>query len=158
MAALVAVPLVLLSGSGSTSRAAYASAPTVAQTDDSVPARDVLMIGATPEEPGADGTEVWGMGAGGSSPGDTVLVRYTAQQGWTRGPALPQGFSLAPDQLLAARMTPRGEGAMVGTINEHQVVLARDPGAGFAAVAPVPPKPKAAGPKAAKKGRRPRCS
>ncbi|MGP0101082.1 MAG: hypothetical protein ACLPUT_05595 [Solirubrobacteraceae bacterium] len=134
----LATALALALGGGSASRAAFAPAPPTAQTDDSVPANSVMMIGASAEEPGAPGAdETWGMGAEGSSQEDTMLVRYTAQQGWVRGPALPQGFKLASDPLLAARITPHGTGAMLGTIGEHKVVLTRAPGGAFVETSPV---------------------
>ena len=85
-----------------------------------VPASEVTMIGATPEEPGAPGAEeTWGVGReGAGSSSTTVLVRYyvhsgsvEAQEGtWTLGPALPgelpKAFSLAASPL-AGQMTPR---------------------------------------------------
>ena len=103
-----------------------------------MPAGDVTMIAATPEEPGAGGGETWGIGREVGSQAANVLVRYTSQQGWVRGPALPEGFALAPDALLAAQMTPGGAGAMVGTIAKREVVLVRDPGGSFVATAAVP--------------------
>ena len=128
-----------LSLRGSTSRAAYAPPPPSPQTDDSLPARNVTMIAATPEEPDAPGAaETWGIGAQGNQREDDVLVRYAQGQGWVRGPALPEGFAIAPDKLLAARMTPRGAGAMVGTIANRDVVLVREPGGAFVQTTPVP--------------------
>ena len=67
-----------------------------------------------------------------------LLVRYTSQQGWVRGPSLPEGFALAPDGVLAAQITPGGAGAMVGTIAKREVVLVRDPGGSFVPTAAVP--------------------
>ncbi len=120
------------------------------QTDASLPAREVTMIGATPEEPGAPGgEETWGVGREGSS---TVLVRYylhpgaiEAQEGsWTLGPALPEQlpeeFRLAPGPL-AGQMTRKGFGVLIGTASGaadgRQVVLVRKPGGAFEATAPV---------------------
>jgi hypothetical protein len=132
------VVLSLALGGGTPSRAAYAPIPPTAQTDDSVPANSVMMIGASPEEIGAPGAdETWGIGAEGNSQEDTVLVRYTAEQGWVRGPALPEGFSLGPDPLLGARMTAHGSGAILGTIDKRKVMLVRDPGGAFEPAAPV---------------------
>src|SRR6202035_2086227 len=94
-----------LPGSGATPRAAAApsGAEAFPQTDASVPAHLVTMIGATPEEPGAPGgAETWGVGSEGST---TVLVRYTSSGGWTLGPGLPAGFKLA-DSQLAGEMSP----------------------------------------------------
>ncbi len=121
------------------------------QTDASLPAREVTMIGATPEEPGAPGSEeTWGVGREGSS---TVLVRYylhpgsiEAQEGsWTLAPALPEKlteeFNLAASPL-AGQMTRKGYGVLIGTVSDApdggQVVLVRKPGGAFEATAPVP--------------------
>jgi len=123
---------------GSSSRAAFAPPPPTAQTDDSVPAGDVTMIAATPEEPGAGGGETWGIGREVGSQAANLVVRYTSEQGWVRGPSLPEGFALAPGALLAAQMTPGGAGAMLGTIAKREVVLVRDPGGSFVATAAVP--------------------
>jgi hypothetical protein len=137
-ALVFAATLAFTLGGGNASRAAFAPTPPTAQTDDSVPANSVMMIGASAEEAGAPGAdETWGIGAEGSSQEDRVLVRYTAQQGWVRGPALPGGFKLAPDQLLAARITAHGTGAMLGTIGQRKVVLTRAPGGAFVATSPV---------------------
>jgi hypothetical protein len=137
-AATTLVLLLVLGILGSASRAAFAPPPPTAQTDDAVPAGDVTMIGATPEEPGAGDGETWGIGSEVGSRATNLVVRYTSQQGWVRAPALPEGFALASDNLLAARMTPAGAGAMVGTIGKREVVLVRDPGGSFAASAAVP--------------------
>ncbi len=119
------------------------SSEPVPQTDASVPARGVTMIGATPEEPGAPGAEeTWGVGLEGSK---TVLVRYYVHPGsveaeegtWTAGPALPAGFRLEASPL-AGQMTPRGFGVLAGTTAAGQVVLVRKPGGGFQETAPVP--------------------
>ncbi|MGA2164153.1 MAG: hypothetical protein ABSH36_06760 [Solirubrobacteraceae bacterium] len=125
------------------------------QTDSSMPAREVTMIGATLEEPGAPGAgETWGIGHEGSgSKATTVLVRYyvhpgsvEAQEGtWTLGPALPEelpkAFKLAASPL-AGQMTPKGFGALVGAekgaADNEQVVLVRKPGGAFEATGAVP--------------------
>jgi len=132
----------VLPGSGPASRAvAQPSGPeAVPQTDASVPARQVTMIGATPEEPEAPGgNETWGVGSEGAS---TVLVRYVSGGGWSLGPALPDGFKLASSQL-AGTMTRDGAGVLLGTVpgegpSRREVVLARKVGAGFEETAPVP--------------------
>ena len=61
VAALVALSVGVLPGGGSTTRAAGASGAeeVSVQTDDSLPARDVTIIGSSPEE--ASG-ETWGVG------------------------------------------------------------------------------------------------
>ncbi len=118
------------------------------QTDASLPAGEVTMIGATPEEPGAPGAEeTWGIGRKGSgSSSTTALVRYyvhpgsvEAQEGtWTLGPALPEelpkAFDLAASPL-AGQMTPKGFGVLTGTekgaADNEQVVLVRKPGGAF---------------------------
>ncbi|HTQ68967.1 MAG TPA: hypothetical protein VMI13_09790 [Solirubrobacteraceae bacterium] len=137
-AAITSVVLVALGIGGTASRAAFAPPPPTAQTDDAVPAGKVTMIAATPEEAGAGGGETWGIGREVGSQSTNLLVRYTSQQGWLRAPSLPEGFALAPDGLLAARMTPSGAGAMLGTIAKREVVLVRDPGGSFVATAAVP--------------------
>ncbi len=110
----------------------------VPQTDASVPAVRVTMIGATPlEAPSTN--ETWGVGVSGSG---ALLVRYTKEMGWTLGPALPDGFVL-DKSVLAGQMTPSGAGVLVGTQPSAagarpEVVLVRDPGGAFAPTAPVP--------------------
>ncbi len=125
-----------------------------AQTDDSLPAENVTMIGASPQEAP---DETWGLGEvqGGSGASPTVLVRYTSEGGWGLGPALLDtagtplaGFRLDhPTSLLAAsplsgRMTASGSGVLLGTVpgspavacgdqRAQQVVLVRDPGGAF---------------------------
>ena len=125
------------------------------QTDASLPASEVTMIGATPEEPEAPGREeTWGVGREGSGDGaTTVLVRYyvhpgsvEAQEGsWTLGPALPEelpkAFKLAASPL-AGQMTPKGFGVLAGTekgaADNEQVVLVRKPDGAFEATGAVP--------------------
>ncbi len=131
-------------GPGAVPRAAAQSAiemPTP-QVDASVPASDVTMIGATPQEPGlaAEADETWGIGKRGTA---ATLVRYRAEAGWTLGGELEgaggevlTGFSL-DGSPLAAQMTPRGFGAMVGSIDSQPAVLVREPGQPFVATAPV---------------------
>ena len=136
---LLAAVLALMLGGGNETRAAFAPTPPVPQTDDSLPANDVLMIGASAEEAGAPGSEeTWGIGTRGSSTEDTVLVRYTAEQGWVRGPSLPQGFKLAADGLRSAVITQHGAGALLGTVAKREVLLTRSPGGAFLETAPVP--------------------
>ncbi len=119
-------------------------------TDAGIPATEVVMIGATPTEPGAPGgEETWGLGQlneGGRV--QSKLVRYfvhTSEAGegeegtWVPGPALPEGF--LPDtpqgkpSPLAGQMTPDGFGVLAGTMakNAHssQVLLVRRPGGAF---------------------------
>jgi hypothetical protein len=115
------------------------------QTDDSVPASDVTMIGATPAEAGAGANETWGVGQDSSR---TVVVRYAAQNehvaetGWMLGPGLQDeaGQPLAEFELdtletapapspLAGQMTPDGAGVLVGKVaGTQEVLLVRDPG------------------------------
>jgi hypothetical protein len=166
--ALAALPLGALALAGlpggsagpGTSAAAPAVEEPTPQTDASVPARRVTLIGASPQEaPG----ETWGIGESnvGSGTSTWVLVRYAKEVGWTLGPALldSSGQPLAgfrPDQPrvgglsetspLAGQLTERGDGVLVGTAPTEegglqQVVLVRNPGAGFQETAPVPPAP-----------------
>jgi hypothetical protein len=132
-----------LPGGGSSRAAAQpASIEPTPQTDDSVPAHNVTMIGASPSEaPG----ETWGVGQSGEGAGaSTVLVRYSTETGWSLGPGLLNsagqplvGFKLdegssGPSQL-AGQLTADGAGVMVGTVPGEgtavsQVVLVRNPG------------------------------
>ena len=128
---------ILYRQSGGAGSSASAQAPTEAptpQTDDSLPAGQVTMIGSTPlEAPGEQ--EAWGVGRDGSQ---AVVVRYAKQAGWTLQQSLPAGF--APDAgPLAGQMTPSGVGVLLGTSGgSKQELLVRKPGDGFAATAPVP--------------------
>lgn len=137
---------------GSRASAQPAAGEPTPQTDDSLPASQVTMIGASPEEaPG----ETWGIGQGGADSG--VLVRYARGSGWSLGPQLLSeagqplsGFT--PDQPrsgltspLAGQMTPSGSGALVGTVPDsgaphgaREVLLARSPGGSFQEVPAVP--------------------
>jgi len=139
---------VVLPGPGATSRAAAQPSlgePTP-QTDASVPASSVMMIGATPEEPEAPGGyETWGVGSQGSA---SVLVRYYVhpaatggEEGtWTLAPALPGGFKLESSPL-AGQMTPTGFGVLAGTASggaNGQTLLVRRPGGAFEETARVP--------------------
>ncbi len=148
---LIAAALVLggvlpgFAGSGR-ARAASGEEPTP-QTDASVPAHGVTMIGATPEEAGAPGAnETWGIGHDGSA---TVLVRYYqhpasggGEEGsWTLGPALPSGFNVG-EGPIAGQMTPGGAGVLAGTAPAPgrptpQVLLVRKPGGAFTETKPV---------------------
>jgi hypothetical protein len=146
-----------LPGSGVTSHAEgqTSAGEPVPQTDASLPARDVTMIGSSPQEaPG----ETWGIGR---YNGAAVVVRYTDETGWS-SPALglldsgdqplkgfqlahPEGFRFANPSPLAGQMTADGGGALVGTIpaavgggGVQQVVLVREPGGSFQETAPVP--------------------
>ncbi len=119
----------------------------IPQTDTSLPANGVTMIGATPEESGAPGAkETWGIGHEGSA---TVLVRYYVHPGsveaeegtWTLGPALPASFKLLATSPLAGQMTSKGFGVLAGTAPggaNGQIVLVRKPGGAFEETSPVP--------------------
>jgi hypothetical protein len=126
------------------------------QTDDSVPARAVTMIGAAPLEAS---NETWGVGLASQT---SVLVRYTPATGWERGPALldvsgqplsgfklDQPSGLAAPSPLAGQLTADGSGVLVGNVpadevttcgvqGVEQVVLVRDPGGAFQETAPLP--------------------
>ncbi len=156
----VALTLVLalggvLPGSGALTRAgAQGSEELTPQTDASLPARDVTMLGATPQEPGAGADEVWGLGLPGGSASEgagAVLVRYTAEGGWSLGAPLENaagqplaGFKRDPSPL-AGQLTPTGAGALVGTVPgtkgsaSEPVVLVRNPAGAFQEPAEAPP-------------------
>jgi hypothetical protein len=112
----------------------------VAQTDDSVPASDVTMIGSTPDEAGGGAGETWGIGR---SATEAVPVRYTHGE-WGLAPGLrdengnpltefeldtPEaiGSSSGPSPL-AGQMTSNGAGVLGGYVHKtRQVLLVRDP-------------------------------
>ncbi len=137
-------------GGGSRAAAQVGGEPT-AQTDDSVPASHVTMIGASPAEAQ---DETWGVGEAGD--GTVVLVRYVQGSGWSLGPGLLDGggqpltgFKLAhpgPNSAspLAGQMTADGSGVLLGTVPDsgtaatREVVLVRNPGGSFKETAPVP--------------------
>jgi hypothetical protein len=137
-------------GGGRAAAAPGAGEPT-AQTDASVPASNVTMLGASPgEAPG----ETWGMGQSGE--GTSTLVRYATGSGWSLGPPLLNaegqplsGFKLdrstaAAPSLMSGQMTAAGSGVLVGTVPDpgvtgsRQVVLVRSPGGSFRETGPVP--------------------
>jgi hypothetical protein len=136
------------------------------QTDASVPAFKVTMIGASPQEAPA---ETWGIGeADQNGVSSWVIVRYAEGSGWTLGPGLldtagqplagfrpdapkaPRSSNTSP---LAGQMTANGSGVLVGTVPApaqpgqpssgagEKVVLVRNPGGAFQQTAPVPAPP-----------------
>jgi len=154
-----AASLALFAGGGvlrAPAPAAGADAPAevIAQTDDSLPASNVTMVGSSPEEAPS---ETWGVGEaqGGSGAGPAVLVRYTQESGWSLGPSfeassggalagfrLDQPRSLEAASPLAGSITPSGSGALLGTVpsaaasgcglqHAEQTLLVRDPGGAF---------------------------
>lgn len=141
----------VLSGSAATRAAAQSSSedttPTP-QTDASVPAFNVTMIGATPEEPGAPpgAGETWGVGTENGTQ-ETAIVRYTRDGGWTLGPSLQDqagktlsGFEL-DKSTLAGQMTRQGAGVLLGEVKgtaAHQALLVRKQGEPFKETARVP--------------------
>ncbi len=150
---------VLLLGSGHTPRATAEAGgqEPLPYTDVAVPAEDVVMLGATPEEPGAPSGTTWGLGE--LKEGTEVvpkLVRYTPpsqseEGGWKPGPELPKGFQ--PDNPnnhkaspLEGQMTPQGYGVIAGKLANGQeaeeVLLTRRPGGGFEPTTSVPAEGK----------------
>jgi hypothetical protein len=145
-AALLALAVIgLLAATGATPRAtgqAGVGGEPFVYTDDSVPAQDVTMIGATPGEAGGGLDETWGLGNGSTGP---VLVRYTHEGGWSLGPGLqgqsgasltgfeldtPQAFSShSGPSPIAGQMTADGAGILAGSVEEgkQQVLLVREP-------------------------------
>lgn len=150
--------LVCLPGFGGGARAAAegGSEPTP-QTDDSVPASHVTMIGASPAEAPY---ETWGMGQAGDGTG--MLVRYVRGDGWSLGPSLLDsagqplsGFKLdqpgaSGPSPLAGQFTANGSGVLLGTVpsaggvGTREVLLVRNPGGSFKETAPVPAEGKTA--------------
>ena len=143
----------LASGPSGASRALGQSpAPEVtAQSDAAIPARQVVMLGASPSEaPG----ETWGIGRVGSQ--GWGIVRYTSEEGWTLAPAALDaagaelsGFAPAEESSLAGSFAPDGSGALLGeapTASEgageagrRQVLLVRNPGQPFTETSGEPP-------------------
>lgn len=137
-----------LAGPGATPRAEgqpAAGEPTP-QTDASVPARGVIMIGSSPLEAGAPNeNETWGIGEDGLQSAPTWhVVRYTSGGGWTvqPGPLSATGQPLSgfePDHSpLTGDMTASGSGVLVGSAltqpqseTRSKVVLVRNPGGVF---------------------------
>jgi len=111
------------------------------QSDDSLPAREVMMIGSSPlEAPG----ETWGVGTAiAQGHASAVVVRYAEGAGWSLAPPFLDaagqplsGFEPDPRALLAGQVTPRGDGVLLGTVpkeaqgestSRRQVLLVRDP-------------------------------
>jgi len=145
-------------GAGTRAAAQPASVETTPQTDASVPARNVTMLGSSPAEaPG----ETWGIGQVGSqSHPSWTIVRYSTAEGWSIAPspldAAGQplsGFEPArtlftegeSDHVLAGDLTASGSGVLAGTIpaseagaSPQKVVLVRNPGGPFQETAPLP--------------------
>ncbi len=118
-------------------------------TDASVPAHDVTMIGASPEEAK---DETWGIGI---EKGASALVRYTPETGWSLGSALLNasgqplsGFQLDQPEAaiypfpnpLSGQVLANGSGVLAGTIENgaSPVLLVRDLGAAFQETAALP--------------------
>jgi hypothetical protein len=138
--ALALAPFGRTTGAGVSRAAGPSGGEPVPQTDDSVPAREVTMIGATPAEAGGGRNETWGLGRGAAG---ALLVRYTADTGWSLGPGLqdeaghplagfvldtPESFtSTSTPSPLAGQMTAHGSGVLAGSVEGKQVLLVRDP-------------------------------
>jgi hypothetical protein len=157
---LLGLGLVVFSSVGGSRAAAQVSGgePTP-QTDASVPASRVTMLGSSPGEAPA---ETWGMGQGEEGAG--VLVRYSSGAGWSLGPPLldASGNPLSHFKLdtpgpnapspLAGQLTAAGSAVLVGTVpasegpagSTRPVVLARSPGGSFQETPAVPSEGEAA--------------
>ncbi len=114
-----------------------------ARTDDSSPAIEMTLFGASPAE--ASG-EVWGIAP---KSGGSVAVRYAPGSGWTLAPLLDaggeplKGFSLdTPENFrhsqpspLAGQVTPAGAGVALGSVgsgsSSRELALIRNPGESF---------------------------
>jgi hypothetical protein len=150
----LALLVVGLTGAPASSHAAPAGGggePTP-QTDDSVPATKVTMLGSSTKE---TTDETWGLG---ERDGVTTLVRYTPETGWTLGPALlsaagqavsgfkldqPEGGVYDYPSPLAGQIAPDGAGVLAGTVpvphsGIADVVLVREPGEAGGAFREVP--------------------
>ena len=135
-------------GPGATTRASAQSPqpeePTP-QTDASVPASDVTMIGATPEEPGAPRRER-DVGRGTekrarhrkNDRGDRALRRRIAAGRWPAEARrrIARRASSSTASPLAGQMTPHGAGVLAGALpkeggGSQQAILVRKPGGAF---------------------------
>ncbi len=155
--ALMLALFLALSGRGATPTAAGqpGEGEVVPQSDASVPAHSVTMIGSSPQEAPA---ETWGIG---QYRGESVAVRYSSGQGWALGPSLldtggqplsgfklaqPEAFRFGAPSPLSGDMTANGDGALLGTVpggggassEPRRVLLVRDHGGAFQETAPVP--------------------
>jgi hypothetical protein len=159
--ALALVLIAGLPGSGGVLRAVGAAGqggePSV-QTDDSLPARNVILFGASPAEPGEGSgeNETWGIGEAGELGGEAWrILSYGKPGGWSLAPSPKDanGQSLQefrPDSAspMTGEMTPTGAGVLIGTAApEHQgqvrpqVVLVRgaeEEGGVFHETKPIP--------------------
>jgi hypothetical protein len=156
VAAIATATLLGSSGHGASSSAALSGpGEERPQTDNSIPAPNVTMIGSSPLEAP---DETWGVGQGnGAGKFHSPLVRYTPESGWSLGPQYENAagepldaFRLAapggglPSQL-AGEITPKGSGVLGGEVPAasegeppRQVLLVRDPGAAFRETAALP--------------------
>jgi hypothetical protein len=159
--ALAVVALATAAVLGSSGRGASSSAAVSGpgeerpETDNSIPAPNVTMIGSSPLEAP---DETWGVGQGnGAGKFHSPLVRYTREGGWSLGAqyenaageplnefrlAAPGGGTPSP---LAGEITPKGSGVLGGEVPAstegappRQVLLVRDPGAAFRETAALP--------------------
>jgi hypothetical protein len=145
MAALVCASLALtvaLLGRGTVAASGQSSSEEdTFQTDAAIPATDVTVFGASPEE--SQG-ETWGIGAAGQGTQSYVIVRYEPGEGWTRAPALLEGSGqplpgfVPAKSVLAGQMAPGGAGALAGFAGKSEVILARNPGQPFQETSPEP--------------------
>ena len=125
---------------GSASRAAFAPPPTDGPDGRfGAGTATSLMIGATPEEPGAGGAEMWGVGREGGSPGDerarSLHRRSRGGCAARRCPKASRSRRTAARRAHDARAAPA---RCVGTIAKREVVLVRDPVRIFVPTAAVP--------------------
>ena len=154
-ALLAAVLLLLRTGSGATvAAAAQGEGEPTAQTDDSLPAGDVTMIGSSPaEEP----NETWGIGHLNSR--EWAIVHYDGSS-WSLGEPMqtatgqplsgfePTGIPGPAGEAtyaLSGRITEHGAGVIAGTVPDgeassgvRQILLVRAPGGAFKEAEAVP--------------------
>jgi hypothetical protein len=157
--ALAMALVATLAGAGRGSRAVAQGAPgdVTPQTDGSVPARGVIMIGSAPGEAAG---ETWGVGEVGHE--EWALVRYADGAGWSRSQwQVASNAAFRPVKSpLTGGMTAGGAGALIGNLVEphvpaRQALLVRQPGGEFKEVQAVPPAQLKAGENLFEKGRAP---
>jgi hypothetical protein len=143
-------PLVLLASSGSSGLPrALGQTPSpgqgevTPQTDGAVPARELLMLGSSPQEAPQ---EAWAVGdVGSQSVPAAAIVHYIAGEGWTLAPQIldgggqPLGGFEPVASPLAGAIAPNGGGALLGEAAKQQLLLVREPGGAFAQTATAAP-------------------
>ncbi len=140
----LALAIATLGGAGAPRALGQAPAGEVTpQSDASVPANEVLMLGSSPQEAPA---EAWGIGrVGARNQNNWRIVHYSTGAGWTLAPSMLDGAGNAlsgfvpAEGELAGSITPDGSGALLGSVAGNEVLLVRAPGQAFSETSSSPP-------------------